>query len=294
VISSLHAFHDEQEPAGRLAEALHVPLRLIDLHVFPDGESLPRVAECAGMVALYRSLDRPDSKLMPLLLAADALRRRGAVGVVLAAPYLCYLRQDAVFEPGQPLSRDVLGRLLGERFDAVVTVEPHLHRTPDLAVAFCGAEVVSLSAAGLLAEALSPAEPGALVIGPDAESEPWARALAKRLSTDHATFQKVRRGDREVRLVLEAPGQVHGRQIILVDDVCSSGATLEAAVGQLRALNAGPIDVAVVHALFDAGAGARLRQAGARRIISTDSCPHPSNEVLLAPLLAPALERIRL
>jgi ribose-phosphate pyrophosphokinase len=286
---SVHAFLDEYVPARRLADAMGAPFRHIELHRFPDGESLPTVAECSGNVALYRSLDRPDPKLMPLLLAADALRGRGAERVVLVAPYLCYLRQDAVFQPGQSLSRDVIGRLLGEAFDAIVTVQPHLHRTFALQDVFGRATVTSLSAAEPLAAALSPILPGALVVGPDVESKPWVKDLAGLLSADTFTFTKVRRGDREVDLASARKEAISGRRIVLVDDICSSGATLEAAARRLRDLGAASIDAAVAHALLDAACEARLRAAGVRRMVSTDSCPHPTNAAPLAALLAEAL-----
>lgn len=286
---AVHAFLDEYVPARRLADAFGAPFRHIELHRFPDGESLPTVAECRGNVALYRSMDRPDAKLMPLLLAADALRGRGAERVVLVAPYLCYLRQDAVFQPGEPLSRDVVGRVLGEAFDCVVTVEPHLHRTFALEDVFGRAKVVTLSAAEPLAAALSPILPGALVVGPDAESRLWVRSLARLLAADTFTFAKVRQGDREVDLDAAPEKLVAGRRVVLADDICSSGATLEAAARKLRDLGAASIDVAVVHALFDAACETRLRAAGVRRIVSTDSCPHPTNAAPLAALLAQAL-----
>jgi ribose-phosphate pyrophosphokinase len=289
VITAVHAFADEADAAGRLARALGTPLHLIELHAFPDGEHLPRVAPASGAVALYRSLWRPDDKIAPLLLAADALRRRGAARVILTAPYLCYMRQDAVFHPGEPLSRDVIGRLLGERFEAVVTVEPHLHRTRDIGAAFAGATVVVLPAAATLAAAFAPADPALVVIGPDSESAPWAAAVAGALGVRSMTVTKTRRGDRDVALTLDDRGGIAGRPILLVDDIGSSGATLEAALGALKAHHAGPVDIALAHALYDEAAGRRLAAAGARRVVSTDSCPHPTNGAPLAALLADAL-----
>jgi ribose-phosphate pyrophosphokinase len=56
-----------------------------------------------------------------VLLAADALRRAGAPRVLLVAPYLPYMRQDAVFRPGEPISQRVIGALLGQTFDGVLT-----------------------------------------------------------------------------------------------------------------------------------------------------------------------------
>ena len=293
MISALHAFAEETAPAQRLAKALGTPLSEIELHIFPDGESLPRAAEADGAVALYRSLWRPDDKIMPLLLAADALRRRGARKVVLVAPYMPYLRQDTVFHPGEPLSRDVLGRLLGERFDAVVTVEPHLHRTRDLSDAFNRRPVIVLPSTDALAAAIGPVDPASVVIGPDLESTPWAQAMGRRLGLDCVALRKTRWGDREVSLALDDPAALRGRPAILIDDICASGATLETALRTLREAGAGPVDLAIAHALFSDATLTRLVAAGARRIISTDSCPHPTNAAPLADLLATALKELR-
>jgi ribose-phosphate pyrophosphokinase len=285
----IHAFAEDVAPARRLADALGAPFRLIELHTFPDGESLPRAAECGDTVAIYRSLDHPNPKLMPLLLAADALRGRGVRHLTLVAPYLCYLRQDAVFHPGEPLSQDVLGRMLGGAFDTIVTVEPHLHRTFDLQLAFGRAKVVTLSAVEPLAAAMSPMLAGALVVGPDQEAKPWVGAFARMVAGEVFTFAKVRNGDREVDLTSRSNAVVRGRHVVVIDDICSTGGTLEAAALKLRAMGAATIDAAVAHALFDPECGARLRRAGIRRIVSTDSCPHPTNAAVLAPLLAQTL-----
>lgn len=283
----LHAFADEAEPAGRLAAALGVEVGQVALHGFPDGETLPTVPTVAPTVLVYRSLDRPNPKVMPLLLACDAWRRAGARRLVLVAPYLSYLRQDAVFAPGQSLSRDVLGGLLGPRFDRLVTVDPHLHRTVDLSASW-NTPVTVLSAAPVLAAAL-PDLAAPLVVGPDEEAGAWASALADALGAPHVTFHKERRGDRDVRLALPEGLAIRGRSAVLVDDVCSTGVTLERATERLRAAGAVSVDIAVTHALFDDEGLARLKRAGARWIVSSDSCRHPTNAAPLADLLAAAL-----
>lgn len=283
----VHAFEDEAEAAGRLAQALGVGLGLVKVHRFPDEETLPTVPAAATTVIVYRSLDRPNPKLMPLLQACDAWRRGGARRLVLVAPYLSYLRQDMVFAAGQPLSRDVMGGLLSPRFERIVTVDPHLHRTPDLGVAW-GVATTVLSAAPVLGRAL--AESGAtLVVGPDVEAGPWAAAVARELGVPHLTLRKERHGDRDVRLTLADPAAVRGQAVALTDDVCSSGSTLAQAAKLLREAGAASIDIAVTHALMDDAATARLREAGAGRIVSTDSCLHPTNGARLAELLAAAL-----
>lgn len=285
---AVHAFAEDEAPARRLADVLGLPFRAVAAHVFPDGEVLPQVSPGDETVLAYAGLDRPNGKLVRLLLACDAWRRAGVRRLVLVAPYMCYLRQDAVFSPGQPLSRDVIGGLLGAQFDRIVTVEPHLHRTADLGPVFAPASTTAVSAAEALGEALGAAG-NPLVVGPDEESEPWARKVAGVLGCDHAVLRKVRLGDRRVRLILPPELEVRGRRVALIDDICSSGGTLAEALRLFAGLGAAALEVAVVHALFDAAAGRKLAKAGAGRVISTDSCAHSTNAVALAPLLARAL-----
>jgi ribose-phosphate pyrophosphokinase len=83
-----------------------------------------------------------------------------------------------------------------------------------------------------------------------------------------------------------------GRAVVLLDDVASTGRTLAEAALALRAAGAASIDVAVTHALFVGDALADLAAAGVRHVWSSDSVPHPSNVVPLAPLLARALRRL--
>ncbi|HXQ47381.1 MAG TPA: ribose-phosphate diphosphokinase [Caulobacteraceae bacterium] len=285
---ALQAFAEQSQPARRLAAALAVPFLEVALHRFPDGELLPRAPAPAETVIVYASLDHPNEKLVALLLAADAWRRVGVTRLVLVAPYLCYMRQDRVFRTGEPLSRDVVCGLLGAAFDRVVTVEAHRHRTRDLSAAFGGIEVEDLSAAGPLAAALGGSK-RPLLVGPDAESEPWVRGVAARLGGDVLVFEKTRLGDAEVRLEPPDLSGVRGRAVVLADDVASSGSTLAAAAALLREAGAASIEAGVVHALFDAAAEARLRGAGVSRIVSTDSIAHSTNAAPLADLLAHAL-----
>ena len=283
----LLAFQDEAAPAGRLAKALGVELGIIDVHEFPDGETLPTVPGAERTTVIYRSLDRPNPKLMPLLLAADSARRSGAERLVLVCPYLCYLRQDEVFAPGEPLSLNVICGLLGRAFDRVVSVDAHLHRTKDLS-AVMGIRADDLSAAGPLAEALAGEPP--VVVGPDRESAPWARRIADRLGGELVVFDKERHRDRQVRLTAPDLSIVKGRRVVIVDDVVSSGTTILAATEQLKRAGAASVEVGVVHALFGPDVEARLKAAGVGRIVSTDSVAHPTNAAPLAGLLAEGLK----
>jgi ribose-phosphate pyrophosphokinase len=288
--AEVHAFPDEAGPAGRFADALGLPLNLIRPHAFPDGESRPTVtATTGGTAILYRSLARPDGRLMPLLLAADALRRAGATQVDLVAPYLPYMRQDRVFAPGEPLSQAVMGRMLGGAFDRILTLEAHLHRTPDLDRVFPGRVVLNLGGGEVLARALSRLRPRIdLVAGPDSESAPWARTVADRLGAGVLVARKIRRGDRDVEVQYTEDLRVNGAHVALVDDICSTGGTLAAAARALKAAGAGRITAAVVHGLYDGATARRLAASGVDRLIATDSVPGPGRRLLVAEALAGA------
>jgi ribose-phosphate pyrophosphokinase len=287
----IHAFADEARPAQALADALGIELALIDLHTFPDGELLPTIAAPADTTIVYRSLARPNDKLMALCLACDAWRQGGVRRLVLAAPYLCYLRQDAVFAPGQPNSQRVIGELLGSRFDRILTVDAHLHRTPALSAIFPRIETTDLSAAPVIAEWLRQTHPDIeCIVGPDVESEKWVGPAATRLGIGSLLMTKERHGDRDVRLVLNKPDTIAGRAVALIDDVCSSGGTLIAATKLLKGAGAREIVVCVTHALFDNAAEQGLLKAGASKIVSTDAITHSTNAIALAPLLAEALQ----
>lgn len=285
----LHAFGESCELAKRLEAALpgEASLRTVDVHRFPDRESRVRVAsDGAARAVVLRSLDDPNPKLFELLLAADALRRRGVREVGLVAPYLAYMRQDRVFHEGEALSQQVIGRLLSAAFDQVLTVEAHLHRIQRLEEAFtCPAR--SLSAAPLVAERYRGAPEPWRVIGPDEESEPWVRGVAEAAGLPYTIAHKRRSGDRRVEV--ELPPMPETTHAVLVDDIASSGVTLAALAGMLRERGVQRCEAVVVHALLSPEAEARLAAAGIDALVSTDTIPHASNALSVAPLLARAL-----
>lgn len=279
------SFAESRLLAESIAERLNVPFALVEHHRFPDGETLVRVpAKLSSSVVFVTRLDNPDPRLFPVLLVADALRRGGVRRRTLIAPYLPYMRQDRVFQTGEPVSQQVLGRLLSEAFERVVTMEPHLHRIRRLGEVMPGK---SVSAAPRIAEWVAEQAPGALLVGPDEESAPWIRDIARRANLPWVVGRKQRLGDREVRLDLPPLPAVS--RAVIVDDIASSGTTLAAAARALRQAGLRQVEAVVVHAIFAPGAEARIRRAGIGRIVSCDTLPHPTNAISCASLLAAAV-----
>lgn len=276
-------------PAQRLAAAAGLDYADIGVHRFPDGESLVRLpAQLPGRVVLCCSLDDPNTKLVELELAAATALRLGADRLTLVAPYLCYMRQDTAFRPGEAISQQIIGALLARHFDSVITVDPHLHRTHELRLAVPVRRAVALSAAPIMARWLAARADRPLLIGPDEESAQWVEAIAAPAGLDYGVARKQRLGDRSVRIELPALA-VTGRPVVLVDDVASTGQTLAEAARLLGERGAASVSALVTHALFVGDALQRLRAAGLDDICSTDSVPHPSNRLHLDTLLAAAL-----
>jgi ribose-phosphate pyrophosphokinase len=282
-------FDDELASAQRLAAQAGLPLGQIDRHRFPDGELKLRLpAAVPERVVLLRTLDHPNEKLVELLLAARTARALGARHLTLVAPYLAYMRQDIAFTPGEAVSQRIVGRFLAELFDAVITVDPHLHRVATLQEAVPVAQAAVLSGAPLLAGLIAQQRPQALLVGPDEESAQWVAQAAARHGFDHAVCRKVRHGDRAVSIELPAV-DFRQRAVVLLDDVASSGHTLAQAARLLLAAGATSVDVAVTHALLAGDALALLKAAGIDQVWSTDCITHASNATSMAPAIAAAL-----
>jgi ribose-phosphate pyrophosphokinase len=285
-------FEEERMNAVRIAQAAGFAPQAIARHRFPDGEVKLRLPpNLPARVVLLRTLDHPNDKLIELLLAARTARTLGAQHLTLVAPYLAYMRQDIAFTPGEAVSQRIVGDFLAGLFDAVITVDPHLHRVSTLKEAVPVPQAIALSGAPLLSDLIAQHHPKALLVGPDEESSQWIAQAAARHGFDHAVCHKVRNGDRSVDI--ELPDiQLTERAVVLLDDVASTGHTLARAAHLLLAAGAASVDVAVTHALFEGDALQLIQQAGAGQIWSTDCIEHPSNAVSMAPLIAAALTEL--
>jgi len=270
----------------RLARAAAVPCEVAMIHHFPDGESRLRLPESLPHhVVLCRTLDHANSKLVELLLAAATARELGAKHITLIAPYLCYMRQDKAFHPGEAVSQRIIGTLLARYFDALITVDSHLHRVHRLQEAVPVDTAINLTATAPMSEFLEQNTDNPLLVGPDEESRQWVEAIARARGFDYQVASKLRSGDRDVRITLPR-ADYRNRNIVLVDDVASTGCTLEETALALADFEPKSISVLVTHAFFVNNAQERLRLAGVSDIWSTDSVPHSSNVLHLDKLLA--------
>lgn len=286
------SFSEGEKAARLLADNLSIDYAAIASKKFPDGESLVRLPlPLKKNLIIYRSLDRPNDKIIELIMACDAARSKGVEHICLVTPYLAYMRQDIENQPGEAISQTIIGKLLSNYIDEIITVDPHLHRVSSLNQNYHLQSAISLSATQQIGEYIAEQFPGAIILGPDAESEQWVSAAAEIAGSDFVVANKVRRGDRDVEITLPQR-DYKGQDVVLVDDIISTGGTFISIAKMLKQQGANIKACIVTHCLCSKEDEQKVIAAGIPSIISTDSVPHHSNDIVLTELLADSIRQI--
>jgi ribose-phosphate pyrophosphokinase len=253
------------------------------LERFPDGELCPVVGHMRGEdVYVFQPTAPPvNEHLMELALLVDACRRAGSERVTAVVPYFGYARQDRRSRPGQAIGARVAADILAAAgADRIVVVDPH---TPGFE-ATCSIPVEVLTATSVLVTALRDRELGrSVIVAPDLGAVKLAERFAAAVGLPVAVVRKSRITGTSVRAE-ELVGDVEGCRPIVVDDMISTGATIEATARLLEVHGALPgTVVAATHALLLDSALDRLAQLGLARLLVTDT-------VRVPPVAPPVLE----
>ena len=284
------------ELGARIAERIGVESHPAVHRLFPDGESYIRIpASLKGETAIIvqTTFPNPDKSLLQLFLMVDAAKDAGAKEVVCVVPYLAYARQDKRFLEGEALSLKTVSKLLGASgVDRLIVVDVH---EPDALGKFCdaaGVEMINLSAMSILAEYLKEnGFEGAYSLSPDEGAVDLARAAGTVLGGDVSFFSKERDlYTGEIEMVVRDL-DVRERDVVVFDDIVSSGGTTARAVKGLKSQGAGRVSAACTHGLFMGDATERIKEAGADIIVSTDTVLSPLSLVTVAGLIAGYLKR---
>jgi ribose-phosphate pyrophosphokinase len=284
--------------AENLCEHLDTDLADVTMRRFPDGETYVRVEQSSEdtgcedrQAVVVCSLDDPDLKILPLFFLADTLRDLGVTRVGLVAPYLAYMRQDARFRPGEGITSRYFAGMAERHFDWLVTVDPHLHRYDSLSEIY-SIDTTVVHAAEPAAAWIAANVERPLLIGPDVESEQWVAEVARHADAPAIVLEKVRRGDREVEISVPNVDSWLEHTPVLFDDIISTGHTMIETIRHLRTTAMKPPVVAGVHGLFADDAHSTLLDAGAARVVTTNTVAHASNAVDVCGPVANAVRRI--
>ncbi|HEY2919575.1 MAG TPA: ribose-phosphate pyrophosphokinase [Candidatus Binatia bacterium] len=286
--------------AEKIAQHLGVELAPRILERFPDGElhiEVQRSVRGCDVYLVQPTCPPVDEHFFELFLLADACRRAGAAHLTAVIPYFGYARQDRRSHGREPVSARLVADLINASgLQRVVVVDFHSHAVES---AFA-IPVEHVSAIAILAEAVrSSVHKDAIVVSPDIGAVKMAERYAKLLDLSVAIIHKSRIGGAEVS-VQHIVGDVRGKEALVVDDMITTGATIEKAIKALLEAGCLPSGVKVLasHALLVGPAAERLGKLPIEKIYVSDSVPAPDRFPLplqissLASLLAETIQRL--
>lgn len=258
----------------------------LDVKKFPDGETNLRFLDNVKgkEVYLVQTLNNPDEKLIEIIFAAKNAVELGAKKVSLIAPYLCYMRQDKRFKPNEAVGSRIMADMLGRYFDEIITIDPHLHRYKSLREIFT-IRTKTLTADGLIAEYVGKNIKTPVIIGPDMESYQWARGVAKMIGCEATVLKKKRYTSEHVAITIHSNMQIKGKSVVIIDDIISTGHTMEEVVRDVKKIGAARVCCIGVHALFVGDAYERLKKRGAI-VLSCNTIPHKTNKIDVSGLIS--------
>ncbi len=274
------AYPGNDELARSIADRSGADIVPLEFREFPDGEIYLRVAgsvaEQTAVIAC--GLERPNGKAIGLFLLASTLRDLGAKRILLAAPYLSYMRQDRSFHDGESVSARYFSHFLSGFLDGLVTVDPHLHRIHDLKEIYTIPTRV-VAAAPAISAWLARNVEAPVLVGPDSESEQWVSQVAGGANCPYVVFEKKRDGDRQVEVSFPDVAKLRGRTPVLIDDIISTARTMIAVTEHIVKAGLEPPVCVGVHAIFAGSAYEDLSRSGVARIVTCNTVPHPTNAI---------------
>ncbi|MBF8262701.1 MAG: Ribose-phosphate pyrophosphokinase [Parachlamydiales bacterium] len=292
----LFAGSSHEELARELSNELKVNLGQRSIETFPDGEIGVQIHEnVRGKdVFVMQSLSRrPNHYLMELLIMVDALKRASAKSIVAVLPYYCYARQDRKEKGRVPITAKLVADLLEKAgVTRVLTMDLHAEQIQG----FFDIPVDNLYARPLFLSAIKEMRlKNLVVVSPDVGSNKMARKFAEDLSVDIAIVDK-RRYSAEKVVANALIGDVSGKNVVLVDDICSTGGTLLVAAKVCKQGGALSVDAFVSHGLL---VGDWVCGSDIDRVFVTNSVPrnvvgkNPKvTYISVAQLFQQAIERI--
>lgn len=247
---------------------------------FSDGESYVKLNGRVAnkQVALVCSMDNPNSKILPLIFMAKAVRDHGASRVVLIAPYLAYMRQDYQFSPGECITSTHFAELISQTVDSLITVDPHLHRHSSLDELYSIPTKV-LYAQKELEKWIMGLVDQPLIIATDSARKDWVKNMAKRLGCPFAYYQNRTDGGNKLGLYSDESIDYQSVTPIMVEDIISDGKTMMAANEFIqKSFDRKPICVGI-HGIFAGNAYNQMIEAGLTSIITSNTIIHQTNEI---------------
>ena len=287
---SVIAGKSSEDLAKKLARKIKANLVKSEVRVFPDGESkITLVGNLSGKKSIVvQSIYPPvDTNLIQALSLISKAKETSSV-VTAVIPYMGYARQDREFLPGEIITMKVLGKLFkGAGASKIITVDIH---------SMIGLKNFRIKSTNVTAipdlvqyfKKLRLKKP--LVVSPDQGGKDRAKEFADKFESEYIALEKKRdRKTGKVQIKTKNANEVAGRDLILVDDMISTGGSIIKATQFLRKQNCNRVFVACTHALLMNDAEKKIKNAGVTSIVSTNTIPGKTSMVDVSNTIAMAI-----
>ena len=284
--------------AERIATSIGIPLGKSTVSSFPDGETFVKIEENVrgeDVFVLQSTSPPTNHHLMEMFIMMDALRRSSASRITAVLPFYGYARQDRKDQPRVPITAKLVANLLvAAGANRVLTMDLHAQQIQG----FFDIPVDHLYAAPVMYEYLKTKSlPDLVVVSPDVGGLKMAHAYSQVLEAELAIVAKRRKSATEIES-MTVIGEIHGKTVLMVDDLTETAGTLTAASALLKAEGARKIYACVSHAILNDMGITRLRKSNIDELITTDTVLRPTIDgvnittLSVAGLLGEAIKRI--
>lgn len=285
------AGNSSENLAKKISKKLKANLIKSKLKIFPDGESKITLKGkfVRGKTIVVQSIYPPvDSNLIQAL-ALISKAKEYSSEVIIVVPYLGYARQDREFLSGEIVTMKVIGKLLkGAGATRIIVTDIH----SKIGLQQLGLKSKNVSAIPELVKYFKKLKlENPLVVSPDQGGKGRANEFAKVFKLDFIALQKVRdRKTGKVKIKNQKISEVRDRDLILVDDMISTGGSIVKATEFLKKQKCRRVFVTCTHALLINDAEKKIKKAGVTRIISTNSIPGKTSVVDISNIIAKAIK----
>lgn len=287
---SVIASKSSEELGRKLSRKINANLVKTEIRVFPDGESKITIKgnlskkKTIVLQSIFPPVDTNLLHCLSLILKAKEISSE----VIAVIPYMGYARQDREFLPGEIVTMKVIGKLFkGAGASKVITVD--IHSTLGLKhFSVKSKNVTAIPELVKYFKKLSLKNP--LTVSPDQGGKDRAREFAKYFNSDYIALEKKRdRKTGKVEIKNKNVNEVKNRDLILVDDMISTGGSIVKATQFLKKQKCKRVFVACTHGLLMNDAEKKIRKAGVTRIVSTNTIPNKTSLVDVSNTLAKAM-----
>lgn len=284
---------NSKQLAKNIAKKTKQPYQELETTFFPDGEIKVRFKKSINnkSVFLIQSMQpAPNQAMLEAIFAIYTAKDLKAKKVTLIAPYLAYMRQDKRFNKGEAISQRIMAKLLNIA-DQIITIDPHLHRISSLNQIFTTA-TKTLTANKELAKYIEKHFKNEVIIGPDSESFQWAKIIANEIKKPAAILRKQRFTSRRVKIKFHEKINIKNKNIVIVDDIISTGHTMVEAAKLAKSQGAKDIYAVCVHGLYVEDALKKMKPYF-KQIISTNTIQSKTSKIDISKLIADSIKSIK-